>query len=272
MKNSNYLLRLVWLFVLFTPATAFTQQHFKFNYKFKNSVFLKANLKMINDPISETETGYVLIDGKENPVMVVVPSTNPPTQQEIYKSLLGVIDRRTGDKLYIHFYDIINSIAAAPAATYVDLTDNGKSFEYTITNWKKGKKFNVPFKYKMLTATSLPFRINFSTGDTEAEFLNFNAAFLWVNGRTKFFKNEDIDPRNFQFGFGPYLGLINIPLNDKNEFGITYGATVLFSVHKINLVGAFGLSNGFSKETKPTVSYLGFGIGFNLVELYDPTN
>jgi hypothetical protein len=168
---------------------------------------------------------------------------------------------------------LIHSGISEDSTEYINNSLNGHYFVLNIP-WKKRRTFTVPFAYRTITATSLPFRVDLTEGMTQSDFLNFNMAYLWVYGRTKYFKNDDINPRNVYLGVGPYVGLINIivPSSANNAFGLTYGATAVLSIYNINLVSSFGISNGFTKITGTGTPYIGFGIGFNLVSLSDPSN
>jgi hypothetical protein len=258
-------------FSIIIPKT-YGQQEFKVRYFFSHKKFLAANLNMVTEqPNSNVVNGYVLQhDGTKLPIHGI---TQPKiiTPKTIHRKLKGIIDFRDGDMLYFHFWDITSGPTLSP--TYVTAADNGNDFTYQI-NWNRKGNFSIPFSYRILTATNIPFKYDFFTKTTKADFLNFNLAYFFVFGRTKIYENDDIKPRNFYFGIGPYAGITSIEDNTQGfkRFGITYGASTVFSFYGLNLVESFGLENGFTNETSNPHFYIGIGLGYNLISLFDPSN
>lgn len=272
------------LLVFIFGSSAFGQQQFRHRYKFKANKFNTNKNKAPAGLYEVPETpmgqdvivGYATIGGKVTPIHkapylpIIVPDNSKLINdvKNIKKHYLyGLIDRRTDDTLFIHFWTIDpanDPLKTKPA--YVNSDNNGDTFAYYIgDDWRT---LTVPFNYFMLTATAIPYRIDLKTGKTNADILDLNVACFYVLGRTKFFKNTDIDPRNTYFGIGPFVGLLPIPSDTEaaKAFSFTWGASGLYSLHGINFVASFGLEKIHANP------YIGFGIGFNLVNLFDPSS
>jgi hypothetical protein len=156
-------------------------------------------------------------------------------------------------------------------------TAHDSDYIIVVKDWNpnntKFKKIKIRFREWELTATNLPFRVKFrDSTNLEGEFLSFNVTFLRVFGTTKIFQSRFVKPRNRSIAIGPYAGLSKIenPNNNKSEFALNYGANVVYSLGKLNLVLAAGAENGFKKGTKKLNPYIGFGIGFSLVDKFEP--
>ena len=176
-------------------------------------------------PHSDVVDGYVLQpDGTKFPFhRLMLPKIVTP--KSIHRKLKGVIDFRESDTLYIHFWNITGGPTLP--ATCITAMDNGNDFTYQIS-WNRKGNFKIPFSYRILTATDIPFKYDFITKKTKADFLNFNLAYLFIFGRTKVFQNNDIKPRNFHFGIGPFCGITSIEDTTQSlkQFGVTYGVSV----------------------------------------------
>jgi len=266
MKN----LSLVLLF-LFSVISVNAQESFKKRYVFKRSKFKKEHLFLI----SEEKVKGVTVKSYKN--------------KELGRSSrYGRITKRSqsGDTLFIHFWDIAKSKDGpnlhVGSPDTVNINDNGKEFAYVITKeqWEDNPtfihnyhRFRVPYKYQTITATNIPFRINVDSGNLIGEFTNFNLTYLWVFGRTKIFKKPFIEPRNFHVGIGPFAGLTSLETDEANKtmgLGISYGFNAVFSLSNFNLVGSCGFDTGFKGEAKKNDFWVGFGVGFNLVNLFNP--
>jgi hypothetical protein len=195
-------------------------------------------------------------------------------------SLKGVITGRSGDTLKIRFWDILHNSITAPdpyyqSATIINSQDNGREFLYIIssTEWIDDVKFKIPFRFRTITATNIPFRVGLKgSKKIKADFLNANVSYFWIWGQTKFYKKKYIKERDSYFGLGPFVGLSSIddPSSDDDQFGASYGVNFIYSVYDLNLVLALGADNGFKRETNHFQPYLGFGIGFKIVEITSP--
>jgi hypothetical protein len=203
-------------------------------------------------------------------------------RKRILRQLKGTITQRNKDSVFIKFWNITDNSpfkARPDYSNFVNQTGNGEDFVYAIDSggWKtarlsKGKVFDFPFRFQQITATNLPFRVLTKTGDLESDFLNANASYLFVSGSTRIFKSEFIKPRNRYFAWGPYLGLSSIdnPQTSNKEFGLNYGLNGVFGFQAFNFTTAFGFQNGFKTDTKQLQPYIGFGIGFKLLETFSP--
>jgi len=275
------------LMIALFGTSVYGQQQFHNRYQFKAKKFNTSRTKTPAGLYKIPQTpkgqdvivGYANIAGKVTPIHkapylpIVVPANSMlindiPTLKGHY--LYGLIDRRTDDTLFIHFWYINpakDPVQLKGSKTYINSAYNDTTFAYYIgdDNWRK---FDVPFNFWMLTATAIPYAIDLKTGKTNANILDVNLACFYVTGRTRFYKNTDIDPRNIYFGIGPFIGLK--PVADDTDaskaFSFTYGASGLFSIHGVNIVASFGL------EKLHTNPYVGLGIGFSLVNLFDPTS
>ncbi|MBX7240357.1 MAG: hypothetical protein K1X92_01315 [Bacteroidia bacterium] len=218
---------------------------------------------------------------------VCIPSPIPKAIAS--EKLIGVIKNRNEDTLFIKFWDIKDTafIKSKKIAdphkglnTIVNSDDNGEDFYFVIRNWdltscKRYKYLDIPYRMQQLTATNLPFRILLfgeKNGTVETDFLNANVSYMWVYGHTRIYESEFVKPKNRYIAQGPYMGLsaIDNKTQDRTEFGLNYGWSVAFGMQSWNLILGAGLQNGFSNETKKIQPYVGFGIGFDLIETFSP--
>ena len=250
---------------------AVAQQSFKVRYKFTSRKFNDSLLYRLPDSVFDRTAGYVIMDGKLLPFhRIKIPSLVDSEKRLIKTRLYGLIDRRTDDSLFIHFFYIVPSGDPVKGSrVYVNSVDNNRNFVYLMSkHFDSSNHFDIPFSYWILTATSIPYKIDLKTGTTYSNFLDANIAGYYMMGRTRYYQNTDIDPRNFSFGVGGYLGLNKVPDQSPltNAFGLTYGGSAVLSVFSVNLVGAVGFQK-FLREP-----YFGIGFGFNLVSLFTPSN
>lgn len=255
-------------------------------------------LKITESKLNSVDTvGFFEIDNnktyiKKNKII----NKNIYSEKQILSKLKGVVSQRNKDTLFIKFWNIeieSDPVKGLRRDTIVNSADNSSDFIYVIDSlngWKKsnairvkktlpfigikkyGGYFDVPFRFKELMATNLPFRILTRTGKLESNFLNANIAYLFVYGHTRIFKSEFIKNKNRFKALGPYLGLSSIdnPVNDKNEFGLNYGINAIWGFQSFNITLAYGWQNGFKKETKEIQPYFAIGIGFKLLENFTP--
>lgn len=134
----------------------------------------------------------------------------------------------------------------------------------------------VPFRFGQFAVTSLPFRINLHTGEFQNEFLNANIAYLFVYGKTKFYKSKFLEPRSNYWAFGPYIGASTVKETENGEekdaFGFNYGVNAVRSISNINLTMALGAETSFKSKANAFNPYIGIGLGIKLIEFYEPEN
>lgn len=259
---------------------------YKFGYIFKSSLLSKDRklflIKKIPKNVKDT-IGIFFNPSGANQTYITkdysIKVDTFPTKLIAFK-LKGSIVARNEDSIFIKFWDITNDPSIyQDNDSFVNSANNGKDFVYKIDSagWKessffRGKFFDFPFRFTQFMATSLPFRVLTKSGNLESDFLNANIAYLAVAGHTRIFKSEFVKPRNRYFAFGPYLGLssINNPVTTKKEFGLNYGLSIVCALQGFNITVAYGFQNGFQKETKEVQPYMGFGIGFKLLETFAP--
>jgi hypothetical protein len=186
--------------------------------------------------------------------------------------LVGNIISHKSDTLVIRFWDILNTTKHPDrfqgASNSINSGDNGKDFYYQFS----GNKMKVPFSFRMLAAANIPFKVGLKDDKVTADFLNFGVSHFWIRGRTKFYSNEFVPTRDRYVGIGPYVGLSSIddPDSEDNQFGLSYGVNAIISAYDLNFVIAFGADTGFKSNTNSVQPYLGFGIGFKLLEITTP--
>lgn len=274
---------------------------YKFGHLFKRSLSSKGILYVVQestttrtDVIGKINTSEITLTNPadasqtvrnsadiliRNQVAVETKTYAPKT---ISSKLKGIIRKRSkdgnNDTLLIRFWDITNEPATFTSnAAIVNSNNNGQDFIFVInpTYWTTHRVLQIPYRTWQFTATNLPFRILTKSGDLEAEFLNANVSFIKTFGHTKIYQSEFVEPRNWSLSVGPYLGLTAIDdpsaTNDnKKEFGLNYGLNGIYAVQNFNITAAFGFQNGFREQTKSVQPYIGFGVGFKLVEFFTP--
>lgn len=143
-------------------------------------------------------------------------------------------------------------------------------------DWKKNTKIKIPFYYSQFAVTSLPFRFNLKDKKFSSDFLNANVAYLFIWGKTKFYKSKFLEPRSDYWGIGPYIGASTISDDSEEKkpdvFGFNYGINVVKSIQNINLSFAMGAESGFTTKKNAFIPYWGIGLGIKLIELYEPEN
>lgn len=238
---------------------------------------IPANSLTVNEPGKSanqmTNTSEILIKQTSNQVIKTF------TRKSIYNKLKGFIVKRgkddDNDTLYIKFWNIVGEPDNLKSNNaMVNGNDNTKDFIFVIdpNYWKNNRSLDIPYRAWQFSATNLPFRILTKSGDLESEFLNANLTFVRTFGHTRIFQSELVDPRNWSFSAGPYAGLsaIDNAVSGKKEFGLNYGLNGILAIQNVNITAAVGFQNGFKKDTKSLQPYIGFGIGFKLVEFFNP--
>ena len=210
-------------------------------------------------------------------------------QKKIHQSLKGYIIKQSEDRdtLFIRFWDIESKSDEfkSNAGIVNSIDDNGFTFAYKI-KWENNKYFKVPFSAKIITATSIPFRYRLkNNADLEAEFLNVGVNLFFVNGVTKFFKQEQIEPRQNYWGWGPFVAFAQQKIDSSNTNGyvkiekqvatISYGISGIRSCNGFSFILAIGFDNSIGKNAKyweennfkkGLKPWIGFGFGFKLTE------
>ena len=179
--------------------------------------------------------------------------------------LLGLITKTSDehDTLYLKFWPF-KTIGSG------DVTVNSTNYcrEYAlIPKWQKGH-VDIPFVFTQFTATSLPMRFNLVDKTVVTDFsLNANLALFRIYGRTRYFHNSFVAPRNRSFGWGIFTGISSITgIESKNELGVNYGLNFLAVFYNLNIVPAIGIENNISRSTHFT-PYFGLGVGFKIISL-----
>lgn len=191
-------------------------------------------------------------------------------------TLIGIITRRDRDSLFVNFWPSLGlSNTTLVVQSYG--TQHDSDYVIVIRNWNpENRKYNsidLKFRYKQFTATNIPFRVKFrGSTSLESEFLNFNVTWLTVWGKTRIYESRFVKERSRSWARGIYIGLSTIknPDTDKNEFGLNYGYNVIHTVNGFNFTLAVGAENGFKNATKKLNPYIAFGLGFKLVEAFEP--
>ena len=148
-------------------------------------------------------------------------------------------------------------------------------------------KFN--YYHRQLTATNIPVILNMTDykknnpGQIQANPLNANLTHLWVIGRTKIYQSKFVASRASCWGLGPFVGfsIVDSPSKDTTNLhnsqnnkiiGLNYGGNIIYSVYKLNFIFAFGAESEFYTRNNHFQPYLGFGLGFKLIDLMDPNS
>jgi len=190
--------------------------------------------------------------------------------------LKGEIGSRKKDTFLINLWPRL-SVLGNKLVVDTGGTAHDSDFILVVKKWainNKGfKRIKIPYRQWELTATNLPFRVKFRDSTTlEGEFLSFNITFLRVFGTTKIYESRFVKPRNTSIAIGPFIGLNKIenPESKKSEFALNLGGNLVYSLGKLNLVFAAGVEKGFKQGTKKLNPYIGFGLGFSLVDKFEP--
>lgn len=262
------------ILIMLYSYLAYSQQEYKFKYKFSPKVckrfhFENQYLFTNSGDFYTYEPSGIYLDGDDVDIIeskVIKSNYIQRNFPPLAKAPVGRITKRSGDTLFIEFWQITGT------GPIDETLYNDKEFIYLLDNSWINNRFRVPFRYRMMTAANLPFRITFNNGKLNADFLNFNVTYMFMRGKTTFFKQEFIKPRYRQFGLGPFLGMtsINDSEDELKEFGVAYGINAVISIiQDFNITVAFGFENGFTNSNQNT-SFVGIGLGYKLVDLYDP--
>lgn len=223
------------------------------------------------------------------------------------KRFWGDITNKSHDTLYIALWNFgekkMKKYSLQPLAdsTYIFhigrypfYQDDSVSRKNLPGNWRKfryrgidglPKWYAVPYAHAFLGATTIPFRVSVWDWSADKDFLNanINAGYLW--GRTRFYKFDDIKPRNFSFGLGLYLGFVEIEdsVSNKERLGLSWGINIVGNVfNNLSIIGSFGVNSNFGKKYDLQAAlpnggtnwkvmlqpYFGIGIGYKLYDIY----
>lgn len=214
--------------------------------------------------------------------------------KKIASSLKGYINKFSDDKdtLFIKFWYIIDTPYSKKPDRYkgnadtINSKDNNTTFAYVI-NWDNKRYFKVPFSANVLVAASIPFRYRLkSNADLEADFLNVGVNAFRIWGKTKFFKQEQIEPRLNYLGAGLFIAFSQQKIDSSNTNGnikaekqvavISYGISGIKSFNGFSIILAVGCDNAIGKNAKyweennfksGLKPWIGFGFGFKLTDI-----
>jgi hypothetical protein len=198
---------------------------------------------------------------------------NNPTYQKGHTVIAGI----ENDSLYNNSYNSADTL-------------------YAIFNWhhpsttRRHETYNVLFRTIYLVPASIPLVYTTGSAQWQANFLNAGMAFGWGYGRTKFYKDNLMPPRNFYFGFGAVLGVSSITIDSQNvtkslqpiigKSSLTYpavygGVHIAFSFNSVQLMGVVGseivLSKYHSSWQNEGKLLYGIGIGLSIFNLAVPS-
>lgn len=270
--------KLLLLFLLWMGVVWGQKMEYHFGYIFKETCLSKYGklylVKEIERNRIDTVGSFTMNETEFKITNAKKVTKNEYSEIHIFSKLKGVVKERNRDTLFVKFWNITQDAVLSQKTNIITSAENDKDFAYVIKTWKGRKPhFDLPYKYGQLLATNIPFRILTKSGNVESDFLNANASYVFVWGKTRVFKSEFVENRNSYFAIGPFVGLSSIdnPIDDKKkEFGLNYGVNLVGGFRGLNLIVAYGFQNGFKTETKKNQPYLGFGIGFNLLETFSP--
>lgn len=148
------------------------------------------------------------------------------------------------------------------------------------------RKFILPFRTRYFIPVNLPIVRDFNYGKSstsawQANFLNAGMAYGWAIGRTKFFKYNQLSPRNEYAGIGPLFNIQSATSSAGSQTPPTAPsfAKVLLGGHigigfgSIQFILAGGYyynissSSGFQLQPKP---WIGGGIGLSMFNFSVP--
>jgi hypothetical protein len=169
---------------------------------------------------------------------------------------------------------------------------------YLVTKWtnspltRRHQSFNMLFKSVYLVPATVPIVYTTGTQQWQANFLSAGMAGGWAYGRTKFYRDNIMPPRNFYFGIGGVAGVNTVTLNAQSvsdtsilnkinkSSGVTYpgvylGGHIAFSFNSIQLMFVLGREWAFGKyhaawENQGKL-FLGLGIGLSIFNLVVPS-
>lgn len=209
--------------------------------------------------------------------------------KSIARSLKGYISElsEARDTMFIKFWDITPFTDPNQGnAALINSDDNGATFAYQIA-WTNNRYKDVPFSATTITAASIPFRYRLEKGaDLEADFLNVGLSLFFIRGKERFYRQEQLAPRQRYWGWGPFIAFGQQELDSASTGGflkstrkvarLSYGIDIIGSWSGFSLILALGFDNAigstashwqynnFSNGLKP---WIGFGFGLKLTEL-----
>jgi hypothetical protein len=272
---------------LSTPA--FAQQHFLFKYKLSNKLNDNAQLFEViqgKNPTVKRWTGF--IDAR-----TIIKSPTPSTDTLsvfTYKPEITYSKRTIGNKalegsiklneskdtltITPWFVNQGNKLLLDTNKEPVDINDeNDYLLAIADSSWDgRYPHLDMPYTFQQLTATNLPLRYNLKNSQFQADFLNINLAYFWINGTTRFFKSRFVEQRNRYWGIGPYIGGSTVTEDESKRslFGLNYGANAIFSVYTVSLILAVGAETVISSTQNKFNPYVGLGLGLKLGDVYGP--
>lgn len=197
------------------------------------------------------------------------------------------------DTMYIKFWYFKHKAKTDTTDPSVISKKNVDStFAYPI-KWNEENHHSVRFNAWAVNATTIPFRYRLKkNADLEANFLSAGVNISKIYGKTRFYKHDQISPRQYYGGVGFFLGFSQQKLDSANTRGnvkaehmvaiLNYGISYVYSWNNFNVSVAVGADNGFGGSAhywednnfkygfRP---WIGFGFGFKLLGLeFSPTN
>jgi len=143
-------------------------------------------------------------------------------------------------------------------------------------------KFNLVFNGKYLIPISIPFQdIGFSFRkaiNLQSNFLNAGMAYGWAHGKTTFFKNDQIAPKNFYMGTGFVAALASATDNTNNKIMVPAfitGVHIGVAISSVQILAAggygFAVQNVNTAWGKSGAPWVGFGVGLSLFNVAIPS-
>lgn len=145
------------------------------------------------------------------------------------------------------------------------------SDEYDLT-WKGYPYISIPYQFRQLTATNIPFIYNLTTEKFTANLLNANLTYLWLLGHTRYYKSKFVTAKNWYYGAGPFAGfnIYEVSDSDEKKVGLNAGINGTISFYNFNFLLAAGAQKKFDTAEDKVELYIGFGIGFKLIDVFTP--
>ncbi len=220
--------------------------------------------------------GYLKRSG--DTIMLKVDSAyNDYVHQKNYKtkSLKGIVQERNEDSLFIKFFPFTKDLVKANPA-YVNSSDEDGLYVLKINDWKISGRSNkvkdIPYRNTQVTAVNFPLRINLSDGTIEAGLSNVAVSVTRIRGLARIYKSSELYETRYRYwGYGLMVGMGSRKnSNDKDEFAINYGLSLIGSIYGVKLIVASGLENGFKSTSKKASFFIGFGFGVDIYSLVNP--
>lgn len=306
-------LPIAFLFVLLLPAYLVAQEGISVKYVFSRAQ-LDHLLVQRTEQVPDT-LGYVLPDSATGrPLALIGKNTRGVVHYERFafidsagqlqptpRRMYGTLQQKKGDTLFItlwHFeHDTkMDRLFPGIADHLYALAIQPWQRDSSISSWRHTKSryrgmyalpkwYPVKFKHLYLGATTVPFRVKVWDGSVDKDFLNANVSFGYLWGKTRFYKYADIRPRNFSFGLGAFLGLVEIndSISNKERLGFSWGMNLMANVYNnLSILIALGANTNFGTKYNKEASnpdgsinwkgfiqpYIGIGFGYGLYSVY----